>query len=102
MEEDFIIKNSLKDLLLPKEFDGFYLGRNKIEEDRKNYDEDYVVPGYSYNTHAYCLSKAGINKLLKYELNKNIIPVDEFLSATFTKHPRRDIALLTFNFLTWY
>lgn len=102
LEEDFVIKNSLKDLLLPKEFDGFYLGRNKVEEDKKNYDDNYVVPGYSYNTHAYCLSKTGINKLLKYNFNKNIIPVDEFLSATFTKHPRRDIALLykpTLNFL---
>lgn len=54
----------------------------------------WVNPGYSYQTHAYVLNKSGLNKLIKDHLpilKNNIIVSDEFLPATYTIHPRKDI-----------
>ena len=56
--------------------------------------ENFVIPGYSYQTHSYLLSKSGIRKLVETNLDtlkKNIIVSDEFLPATYTWHPRKDI-----------
>lgn len=56
--------------------------------------ESWVKPGYSYQTHAYVLSKSGLNKIINNHLptlKENIIVSDEFLPATYTVHPRKDI-----------
>jgi len=56
--------------------------------------EHFVVPGYSYQTHCYIVSKSGLEKLVETHLptlKQNIIPADEFLPSTYTKHPREDI-----------
>jgi collagen beta-1,O-galactosyltransferase len=56
--------------------------------------EHWVMPGYSYQTHSYMLSKSGIQKLIETNLltlKENIIVSDEFLPATYTLHPRKDI-----------
>jgi glycosyl transferase family 25 len=56
--------------------------------------ESWVKPGYSYQTHAYVVSKSGLNKIIKDHLptlKNNIIVSDEFLPATYTVHPRKDI-----------
>jgi glycosyl transferase family 25 len=52
----------------------------------------FVRPGYSYGAWAYCLSAAGIRKLLAYNFRSRLMPSDEFLPATFMEHPRRDVA----------
>jgi len=96
LEEDFIPKVFLGKLrldLLPDNTDGFYLGRSKhphVEE--KEINSHWIKPGYSYQTHAYCLTRSGLEKILKYDYASNLIPSDEFLSAVFTKHPRGDVA----------
>ena len=94
LEEDFLSNGSLalKDLKLPLEYDLLYLGRNKVDESVPEEEfGDFYMPSYSYNTHAYLLSQSGIKKLIAYNLQDNIIPADEFLSATFCLHPRQDI-----------
>jgi glycosyl transferase family 25 len=56
--------------------------------------DHWVMPGYSYQTHSYLLSKSGIKKLVETNvptLKENIIVSDEFLPATYTWHPRKDI-----------
>ena len=57
-------------------------------------DPNFVKPGYSYQTHSYLLSKEGVRKLIETNvdtLKQNIIVSDEFLPATYTWHPRKDI-----------
>ena len=57
-------------------------------------NEYFTIPGYSYQTHSYMLSKSGIRKLVETNLDmlkKNIVVSDEFLPATYTWHPRKDI-----------
>lgn len=59
--------------------------------------DNWVRPGYSYQTHCYVLNKSGIKKLVETNLpilKKNIIVSDEFLPATYSLHPRRDIQQL--------
>ena len=95
LEEDFKVIHDLKNLDLSKiskDIDGFYLGRSKVGKDIIEYDSNWVYPGYSYNTQSYCLTRKGLEKILKYDFLNNIIPSDEFLSATFTTHPRKDVA----------
>ena len=45
----------------------------------------------SYCTYAYVISPSGREKLLNYEVEKGIIPADEFLTATYNPHPRPDV-----------
>lgn len=55
---------------------------------------NFVKPGYSYQTHCYVMSKLGIQKLIDTNLEtlkQNIIVSDEFLPATYTWHPRQDL-----------
>lgn len=97
LEEDFRMMHSLKDLDLsdlPKDVDGFYLGRNKVIKNavEEEVGKNWLKAGYSYNTHSYCLTRSGLEKILKYDYINNIIPMDEFLSATFITHPRKDVA----------
>ena len=48
-------------------------------------------PLMSYCTYAYVISPTGRKKLLDYEVEKSIIPADEFLTATYNPHPRPDV-----------
>ena len=54
-------------------------------------------PGFSYNAHAYILTFEGISKIITENLEvlkKNLVPVDEFLPALFSTHPRKDMRCL--------
>ncbi|WP_338848752.1 glycosyltransferase family 25 protein [Massilia sp. W12] len=73
------------------DWDMLYLGREKLENDIFDHNF-FVVPGFSYCTYSYILSRKGLDKLLNYHPQKKIIPLDEFLPATYLKHPRHDIA----------
>ena len=96
LEEDFNPKVSLNKIDfsgLPNDCDGFYLGRNKVdEESEKEIGDQWLKPSYSYNLHAYCLTRNGLEKILKYDFINNIIPPDEFIPATYMIHPRKDVA----------
>jgi glycosyl transferase family 25 len=63
-------------------------------EDRRVGLRNFVSPGFSYQTHAYILSRNGIKKLVETNvpvLKQNLIAADEFLPATYTWHPRQDL-----------
>ena len=76
------------------DWDIILLGRHPLGEDIETSFNYFIQPGYSYQAHAYMLSRSGVEKLVKYyipRLSRDLIPTDEFLPATFTKHPREDI-----------
>jgi len=72
-------------------WDLFYFGREKLYPDIANFGE-FVRPNYSYCTYAYALTRTGIAKLLAYDPLKKIMPLDEFIPATYVRHPRPDVA----------
>ena len=80
--------------LMGKDWDILYLGRFPVKPHlEERLTETMVVPKFSYCTYAYCLSPKGIRRLLAYNLEKSIIPVDEFMSSTYIVHPRMDVSL---------
>jgi len=78
---------------LDPDWDMLYLGR--ILQTKWFHDTpfkgSFVIPGYSYTTHAYMVTRKGIGKMLELRPHKNIIPADELLPALYCKHPRDDI-----------
>jgi glycosyl transferase, family 25 len=72
------------------QWDLLYLGRESIFSDQCALGE-FVVPGFSYCSYGYVVSDRGLEKLLRYNLPGHIVPVDEFLPATFMLHPREDV-----------
>ena len=74
------------------QFDFAFLGRYVFDknEDRK-IDNNWCYPGLSYNTQAYVLTNQGAQKLLNTQFKQNLIPVDEFTTATHMSHRRPDI-----------
>lgn len=81
------------------DFDLIYLSRilqdiHQGVEDARVGLRNFVKPGFSYQTHAYILSRNGIRKLVETNvevLKQNLIPADEFLPATCAWHPRQDL-----------
>jgi glycosyl transferase, family 25 len=78
--------------VLDEAWDLLYLGRcpQEQEADRQRIGE-FLNPGFSYGTHAYMLSRHGIDQVLATEFSKDLIPVDEFLPAMYVDHPRADV-----------
>lgn len=72
------------------DWDLLYLGRLPTQPDRDRV-EGFVVPGFSYFTHGYVLSRNGVNKVLSANYLDAIIPVDDFLPALYVDHPRADV-----------
>ena len=76
-----------------KEWDILYLGRYPVKPHmEERLTDTIVIPNFSYCTYAYCVSPKGIKRLLDYNLQKAIIPVDEFMSSTYIEHPRTDVS----------
>jgi len=71
-------------------WDLLYLGRFHLFPDEPAC-EGIVRPGYSHCTFAYIITRSCATKLLSAELEKAIIPVDEFLPAMYINHPREDV-----------
>ena len=85
--------------LLDKGYDLIYLGRYKVnpnqEEKDIKFNHMWVEPDYSYNTHAYVLSKRGAKVLVENWLplyKQNLFALDEFFSVVIGKTHRSDIA----------
>jgi glycosyl transferase, family 25 len=74
------------------DWDFCYLGRLPIEADRAATSR-LVRPGYSHCTYAYMLSRVGGNKLVSARLRDRVMPIDEFIPALYTRHPRADVAI---------
>lgn len=92
LEEDFkpLRKLDLKDLP-DYNWDICFLGRNPVTDDEGIVDDKFVVPGYSYNTHAILYRRSGIEKILQGKPERYIMPWDEYLAATYCEHPRKDL-----------
>jgi collagen beta-1,O-galactosyltransferase len=75
---------------LDEAWDLLFLGRCPQEADEGRVGE-FIKPGFSYGTHAYMLSHAGIAKLLTTGFPADLIPADEFLPAMYCDHPRADV-----------
>jgi|TARA_B110000879_G_scaffold195723_1_gene264690 collagen beta-1,O-galactosyltransferase len=95
LEDDFVGLRPISDLEeINVDYDLAYLGKwilpNKKDTNIPDHT-DWVYSGASYNAHAYVITKSCALTLLDYNLHKNIIPLDEFLIATYTNHDRLDI-----------
>jgi len=83
--------------LLEKGYDLIYLGRNALEPNEETPIEgfpNWVEPSYSYNAHAYILSKRGIEILVEQYIEKyknEMFVIDEFLPVAFKRTQRTDI-----------
>ena len=74
--------------------DVFYLGTwpVRVEGEDIPYVDDYAEGvNYTYNTHAYILNRKSLEKLIHGGLMEKMITIDEYVSASHTIHPRRDI-----------
>jgi glycosyltransferase involved in cell wall biosynthesis/GR25 family glycosyltransferase involved in LPS biosynthesis len=108
LEHDFFLRKSIPwdqiKLLARQGYELIYLGRNKfppgVEETPIKGFPNWAEPKYSYNTHAYILTRKGLEKILKFvpTLKKNLIAADEFLSIAFGDTLRLDIAEKYKNF----
>ncbi|BDU04595.1 glycosyltransferase family 25 protein [Nocardia cyriacigeorgica] len=76
---------------LDVEFDLLYLGREPLRPDAPSPVPGLVRPGYSHCSYAYLLTRKGLNAAIASQLTEAIVPVDEFLPALYTPHPRPDL-----------
>ena len=97
LEQDFVplfdLNWSIFNEIENYDWDIILLGRKPLAKDTEIGLNYFVKPGYSYQAHAYILSKSGLKKIqenIKTLIN-NLIPTDEFLPALYSKHPRPDI-----------
>ena len=95
LEEDFYSKgkfpsdNDFKQI--PKDWSLIYLSRNALHPEKEEAVNNLVMrTHYSYNTHAYMLSKKGIKELMSSPVLNNVIPSDEFLSGVHGVSDRDD------------
>jgi len=83
--------------LLDMEYDLIYLGRNALKPELEKQIPGivgWVEPDYSYNAHAYILSKRGIQILVEEYLEQfknEIFAMDEFLPITYGMTHRQEI-----------
>lgn len=71
-------------------FDLLYLGRYPLEPDEP-VAPGFVAPGYSHCSFAYLITRRALDVFLEARLDQAIVPVDEFLPACYTDHPRADL-----------
>eukprot|EP00940_MAST-03C_sp_MAST-3C-sp2_P000210 g210.t1 len=102
-EDDVVIRNgsisAAVSLDIPDDYDMLYIGRSPMDESHPHADrcDDLRItrPSFSYNLHAYVLSRSGVTKLIEdSQFHRNLIPVDEFVPALYAESPRSDIRQL--------
>ena len=80
--------------MIDSKWDLLYVGRlPQLLKHEERVAHTITKPLYSFCTYGYILSPSGIEKLLKYEVEKEIIPADEILAASYIAHPRIDVRL---------
>ena len=95
LEEDFFSREKFPSdndfSQVPKNWSMIYLSRNALHPEKESAVNNLVMrTGYSYNAHAYILSKKGIREIMKSPILDNIIPTDEFLPAIHDVNDRED------------
>lgn len=94
LEDDFNPIKPMSDLQYPDvDWDIAYLGRYPLHKDTEDdINQEWKSPLSSNNTHAYIVTnKAARTLVYDYDFSKNLIPLDEFVSAAMTVHGRNDI-----------
>jgi hypothetical protein len=102
LEEDFVSKKKWPSdwefKQVPDDWSLIYLARkaqNKQSESPVN--NTVMRAGYSYNCHAYMLSKKGMEEIITSPLLNNIVAIDEFYSGLHGTHDRQDIMDVFYN-----
>ena len=68
-----------------------YLGRNALRPEKDiKVNEGLIQTSYSFNAHAYVLSRKGMKEIIDSNYLTNMIPWDEFLPAIAGVHDRED------------
>ncbi|MBC8397397.1 MAG: glycosyltransferase family 25 protein [Flavobacteriales bacterium] len=102
LEEDFVPLNyptTDKFKELPSDWSMLYLGRhqNWSDDKEKNLGNHLTRVGYSYNNHAYILSRKGMKEVLDSGWLNNLIATDEFYPALHGTTDREDAAKIFHN-----
>lgn len=93
---DWACLKSLREL----NYDMFYLGRhlqggyNEVVDTPLEKHPGLCIPGFSYQSHAYMMSRSGVVKMVEDYLpilKNNLVPIDEFLPALYNWTPREDL-----------
>jgi GR25 family glycosyltransferase involved in LPS biosynthesis len=101
LEEDFVptgkfpTKQELDNV--PDDWSILYLDRNALWSNELVVNKDVTQTGYTYNTHAYLLSRKGMKEILDSSILENIIASDEFLSAINGTSDRLDAVDVFYN-----
>ena len=97
LEEDFKVWNHYEKFPefelnhLNDDYSICYLGRSALDKDaEESINEMMVRAGYTFNTHAYVISRKGMKEILESDFLNQMIPWDEFFSAINCHHPRQD------------
>ena len=94
LEDDFSSIKPISSVQFPDvDWDMAYLGRFPLYEgDEISINHDWKLPLSSNNSHAYIVTNKAARVLVNdYSFHENLIPLDEFISATMTPHGRSDI-----------
>ncbi len=67
-----------------------FLGRNKLSNN-KSLSKNIEQTGYSYNAHCYIISNKCSKIISNINLDKKIIPYDEFIPCLSWDHPRNSL-----------
>jgi glycosyl transferase family 25 len=67
-----------------------YLLRRPLGTDQELFP-GVVAPGFSYWTCGYVLIREAAHLILEADVRRSLVPVDEFLPAMYTDHPRKDV-----------
>ena len=101
-EEDFIYQNKFpteQELnSTPKDTSILYLDRSQLWDNEKELKVNQYITkvGYSYNNHAYIVTRKGMREILQSPILDHIIPTDEFYPAINGTSDRKD-AVKIFN-----
>jgi len=88
------LHNAIETLnVINEDWDLLYLGRVPQNDSEIRVTDNLVKPKYTFCTYAYMLSPRGLNRIKEYNVEQGLIPADEFLTATYHKHPRDDVSL---------
>tara|TARA_B110000503_G_scaffold134557_1_gene213769 strand:+ start:769 stop:2148 length:1380 start_codon:yes stop_codon:yes gene_type:complete len=103
LEEDFVPLGKFPTLEMfkniPEDASLIYLDRNGLwGEDKEERINKYVTKvGYSYNNHAYIVTRKGMKEVLDSNILNNIIPLDEFFPAINGTSDREDAVKIFHN-----